>query len=92
LRESVGQLEAVHDDLDAVLLLLLELVLARIVGGHLAHLAVDPRPHEALLGRVLDDLLVLPLLRPYDRGEDLELRAQGPGEDRVEYLVDALLA
>ncbi len=83
----LAELDPVHDDLDAVFLLLLQTDL--VLQGD--DLAVHPGPDEALLPGVLQDLLVLPLLAPDHGGQDLELGALGPGEDRVQDLVDALL-
>jgi len=78
--------EAVHDDLDRVLVGLREPYRLR----ELAHLAVDPRPREPLASEILEQLAVLPLPAPDDGREHLELRPLGELEDLVDDLVGRL--
>ena len=59
--------QSVDDHLDGVLLVAGQLGRGR----QLADLAVDPRPHEALAGQLLQQSLVLALAAPHDRRQDL---------------------
>ena len=75
--------EAVDDDLDGVLPLLVE-------GDLLAQLVDAPvhaDAHEAPAPRRLEDLLVLPLAPADDRGEDVHPRPLGQGRDAVDDLL-----
>jgi hypothetical protein len=77
------QNEPVHDDLDGVRLLPVELDPA----GDLLHLAVDTRAHEALAHHLEKHLAVLPLATANDGRQDLR-----PGAAwKLEHLVDDLL-
>ena len=92
VRQAAGAVrphhQAVHDDLDVVLFVLVELdVLREVIDA-----AVHPHAHIAGLARVLEHLCVLALARAHDGGEDLYARALRPGEHLVDDLVDGLLA
>ena len=80
--------EPVHDDLDAVLFVLLQLdLLVQLIEG-----AVHPDTDIAGLPGVLEDLGVLALLPPDYRGHDLNAGALRQGQHLVDDLVDGLLA
>ena len=64
--------QAVDDDVDGVLDLLVELLVVR----HLDDAAVDPGADVALLDHVREVVLELALLRPHDRSEYQEARAR----------------
>ena len=93
--EGVGQArlhalahdEAVDDDLDRVLLVLLELD----VLTELHDLAVDAHAHISLMADVRENLLVLALLAAHDLRHDEQLRALRQCPDLVNHLVDGLL-
>ena len=79
--------QAVHHDLDGVLLVLVQLDgLAQIIEG-----AVHPAADIARLAGVLQQLLVGALLPPHHRGHDLDAGGLGQREDLVDDLVDGLL-
>ena len=71
LAHALANDEAVDDDLDCVLELLLQL------GGVLEanHLIVDNRARVALGAKLINEVLVLALTAAHDRGEHLESRA-----------------
>ena len=79
--------EPVHHDLDGVLLVLLQLDLL----VQLVQAPVHPGPDVAGALGVLEDLGVLALLAPDDRGHHLDAGALRQGEDLVDDLVDGLL-
>ena len=80
--------EAVHDDLDGVLVGLRQA--DRL--GEVAQLAVDPGPREPLAGQFLQELAVLALAPADDRREHLEPRALGQLHDLVHDLLGGLTA
>ena len=88
--------EPVDDDLDRVLLVPGEplptpCVPARAAHARqLVHLAVDPRPSEALPGELGQQPLVLALPAPHDRREHLEPRAVRQLQDPVDDLLRRL--
>ena len=93
--EGVGQArfhalahdEAVDDDLDRMLLVLLELdVLADV-----HDLAVDAHAYITFVTDVCEDLLVFALLAAHDLRHDEQLRALRQLADLVDHLVDRLL-
>ena len=71
LTHSVAHDEAVDDDLDGVLELLLQL--RGVLEAH--GLPVDDRAGVALGAKLVNEVLVLALAPAHDRGEDLEARA-----------------
>ena len=75
--------EPVDDDLDRVLVGLRQP--DRL--GELAHLAVDPRPREALAREIVEQLAVLALAPAHDRRQHLEPGALG----QLHHLVDDLI-
>ena len=80
--------DPVHDDLDGVLELLVELY-GLVVEA--AHLAVDPHAREALAAQVFEELGKLPLAPPHDRGEHKGASAGRSGHNLVGHLVGRLL-
>ena len=80
--------QAIHHDLDVVLLVLLH----GDVLGELIEDPVHPAADVAGLPGVFQHLGVLPLLPPDHRGQHLDPGALGEGEDLVDDLVDGLLA
>ena len=85
--DVVAHHQAVHHDLDVVLLVLVQLDLL----GQLIERAVYPHPDIARLAGVLQHLGVLPLLPPDDRGHHLDAGGLGQGQDLVHDLIDRLL-
>ena len=80
--------KTVHDDLNAVLF-----ILVQFNGfGKIVEIAVHAHADIAALARVLKDLGVLALLAADDRGEDLELRPLRQRRHLVNDLVNGLLA
>ena len=86
--DVLAQDQAVHDDLDGMLLLLGE----RRRLGDVNNLPVDARAHEALLGDAFEHLDVLALLAAHERRKQLHARAFGQGEHLIDHLIDALFA
>ena len=80
--------KTVHDDLNAVLF-----ILVKFNGfGKIVKIAVHAHADITALARVLKDLGVLALLAADDRGEDLELRPLRQRRHLVNDLVNGLLA
>ncbi len=82
--------EAVDDDLDRVLLVAGQALGALEELVDVDDLAVDPGPHEALPGEVLEQRVVLALAAAHDRREHLEAGALGQQEDAVDDLLRRL--
>lgn len=55
------------------------------------HLAVDPQPHKSLATRLLNNLLVLPLLAPHQRRKHHETGTFLETQSRVDNLLHRLL-
>ena len=91
VRQAAGDVlpddQAVHHDLDVVLLVLLQLDLFTQVIGD----AVHPAAHIAGAAGVLEDLGVLALLAPDHRGHDLDPGGLRQFQHLVDDLVDGLL-
>ncbi len=78
--------EAIDDDLDRVLVLLVELDLLL----EQSLLAVDLDPREAVAAKLLEDVLELALAVANDRGVHCELRPFGQAEHLLDDLVERL--
>ena len=78
--------QAVDDDLDGVLLVLVELGgLGQLIKG-----AVDTHPHETVGLQLFQLLAVFPLALPHHRRQKEEPRPFGHGEDAVDHLLHRL--
>ena len=78
--------QAIDDDLDRVLYLLVELDL--FVEG--AHFAINAHTYEALSPRLTEDILVLTLTLRDERGQYHEARARGELKHAVDHLLGTL--
>ena len=56
----------------------------------LDQISIDDRAHESLLARGVEQLAKLSFAAAYERREDLDLAALGPGENRIRDLSGAL--
>ena len=88
--DAVAPHESVDDDLDLVLLVAGEALVALEELVDVDDLAVDARPHVALPGEVLEQGVVLALAPTHDRGEHLEAGALGQQHDAVDDLLGGL--
>ena len=79
--------QAVHEDLDVVLDVLVE----RDVLGQLVKISIDAHPHKAALFRMLQQLFMTALLAAHHRGEQLQTRALRQFHQLVHHLVHRLL-
>src|SRR5205085_11626474 len=90
LREARSEIglhhEAVDDDLDRVLVLLVE----RDLFLEQAQVAIDLHAGEPFAAELLEDVLELPFAVAHDRGVDSELRSVGKLEDLVDDRLEAL--
>ena len=88
--DAVAAHEPVDDDLDLVLLVAGQPLVALQELGDVDHLAVDPGTHVALAGEVLQQRVVLALAAAHDRREHLEPGALGQQQDAVDDLLRGL--
>ena len=86
LTHTVAHDEAIDNDLDRVLELLLQL--RGVLQAH--GLAVDDRARVALGAQLVDEVLVFALTATHDRGENLEARALVHGAHAVDDLLGCL--
>ena len=70
--DAVAPHQPVDDDLDAVLLVARQLLVALEELGDVDDLAVDARPHEALPGQVVEQGAVLALAAAHDGRQQIE--------------------
>ena len=88
--DAVAPHEAVDDDLDRVLLVPRQPLVALQELGDVDDLAVDPGPHVALAGEILEQGLVLALAAAHHGRQHLEPRALGQQQDAVDDLLRRL--
>ena len=75
--DAIAPDESVDDDLDLVLLVPCEPLVALQELGDVDDLAIDSGAHVALTGEIFQQGVVVALAAAHDRGEDLEARAIG---------------
>ena len=88
--DALAHHEAVDDDLDLVLLVAGQALVALQELVDVDDLAVDAGAHEALPGEVLEQRVVLALAAAHDRRQHLEAGALGQQQDAVDDLLRRL--